>query len=173
MTKIIITQELVKELFYYDNGFLYWKAKGKRRKLNEVAGCYAPIRKRDSGRRWILHFNGKTYLASRLIFLYHHGWLPEVVDHEDRNCENDKIENLRPATYSQNTANSIRTKENKTSKYKGVHLDRDKKWVAMIYINKKTKYIGVFTTEQNAALAYNREAVKVHKEYAYLNIIQP
>jgi len=63
-----------------------------------------------------------------LIFLYHHGYLPKFVDHIDGNKKNNRIENLREATKSQNAMNQKVSTRN-TSGIKGVMWHkRDKKW---------------------------------------------
>lgn len=183
--KTEITFEDVKRLFDYKNGFLYRKIKVNRNtvigsKVGTMAfvnGCY---------RRYI-SFDYKGYTAARLIFLWHHGYLPVQVDHIDRDSLNDKIENLREANSSQNNANRNALK-NKTSKYLGVHFSTEnitlfsikKKdfithtyhyWCASLSSNGKEIRIGRFKNEIQAALAYNREAVRHHKEFANLNII--
>lgn len=57
------------------------------------------------------------------------------------------------------------------SRYKGVtkfgHLWR----VRIMDDNKKRKSAGLYKTEEEAALVYNREAVRYYKEFAHLNII--
>ena len=66
-----------------------------------------------------IRLNYKNYLVHRLIFLYHHNYLPKVIDHIDRNKLNNKIENLREVTHSQNLMN-CKSYKNSSSKYKGV-----------------------------------------------------
>lgn len=104
-----------------------------------------------------------------MIFLWNHGYLPKIVDHIDHNTLNDKIENLREASSSENNKNRM-SRKNSTSQYLGVHWE-GKKWRVQIMVNKKLKHIGCFLTEIEAALAYNKAAVMYHKEFANLNII--
>jgi hypothetical protein len=175
-----LSQKLIHEFFDYNNGYLYWKkpvSKCSRIKIGSKAGSVAIDRRR------VIRFNNCLYLSSRLIFLWHHGFMPEFVDHIDRNGVNDKIENLRAATRLQNNQNSTSRKYS-TSKYLGVHIYIDKRQrkngvnnaktrcIASIGINCIKTYIGMFKTEVEAALAYNSEAVKNHKEFANLNIIK-
>src|SRR3989339_698495 len=57
-----------------------------------------------------------------------------------------------------------------TSSYKGVsYCKRDKRWIAQIKLNGKTKYLGYYKMELEAALAYNAEAAKLGRP---LNIIK-
>lgn len=96
---------------------------------------------------------------------------PELqVDHIDGNGLNNQKSNLRWATHSQNQFN--RKSRMGSSRYKGVYFHRiAKKWVAMISENAKRKWIGTFETEEAAAEAYNRAAIKYHGEFARLNVI--
>ena len=91
------------------------------------------------------------------------------VDHIDRNGLNNQKLNLRIATHSQNNMNKP-SYNNVTSKYKGVHwFKRDKKWVVQIGINGKHYHVGKFDNEIDAAKAYNKKAIELHGEFAYLN----
>lgn len=163
-----LTQELVKKLYIYKEGFLYWIVnKGCRGRIGNKASCF-----NSAQNRYTIRLNNKTYLNSRIIFLWHYGYLPEMVDHINHDCTNDKIENLRAATRSENRKNSKRSK-NGSSQYLGVCFRYKDFWTARIMYDNKNRYIGGFKTESEAALAYNREAVKNHKEFANLNIIKP
>lgn len=94
-----------------------------------------------------------------------------VVDHIDGNGLNNQKSNLRKATNSQNIRNR-RPKRNSSSKYLGVcwrkHLG---KWDAQIEIGGVSKYLGSFTNENDAAIAYNKAALAAWGEFASLNKI--
>lgn len=92
------------------------------------------------------------------------------VDHKDHDTLNNCKSNLRSATRSQNCTNRLPAIK-KSSKYVGVTPNRQY-WRARITINHKLKFIGVFPTEKEAALAYNKEAIKLHKDFAYINTIE-
>lgn len=167
MTNIQLTQELVKYLFDYRGGNLYWINKCSKNS-NITIGTLAGGK--NGGGRFYVRIKRKKYILSRIIFLWHNGYLPKFVDHIDRDGCNNKIENLREATPSQNACNRTCAK-GASSKYLGVHHFLKKKWHAAIRVDKKLKSIGYFKTQEDAALAYNREAVRYHKEFANLNII--
>lgn len=93
------------------------------------------------------------------------------VDHKNHNGLDNRRENLRPCTRIQNLGN-IRTRK----KYKGIvhHKDKDhakKPWEAQITIDGKSRYLGCYTTEKEAALAYNKAAEEKYGEFALLNVI--
>lgn len=95
----------------------------------------------------------------------------QMFDHRDRNYLNNQKENLRPCTQQQNCRN--RTKMKGTSSiYKGVSFVKSRNnWKASIYINYKEIYLGSFSTQEEAALVYNKAAMIHYKEFAVLNII--
>ena len=88
----------------------------------------------------------------------------EEVDHKNRIGTDNRRENLRLASSSQNGANKILKKDN-TSGYKGVFKHRNK-WQAQIRVNGKDKYLGLHETPELAHAAYIEEAVKQFGEFA-------
>lgn len=170
MTKIQLTQELVKSLFDYKDGFLYWKIMTCKNGIKNVGDLAGGMHTYKHHNRRKIRIGKNIYFASRLIFLYHKGWLPKMVDHKDRNTENDKIENLRPATALQNTRNR-RSEEGSTSKYLGV-CACGKKWRAEIKSRGNEKFLGYFNKEEDAAKAYNEAAHKIYGNFANLNVIK-
>jgi hypothetical protein len=119
-----ITPELVKQIFdYHPDGYLTWKIKFAKR--IEIGRRVGRPENREGGARNMFKIKTKHYYCSRLIFLWHNGYLPPIVDHRDRNKLNDKIENLRAATPSENSRNTP-IRKNSTSKYLGVYLGQGK-----------------------------------------------
>lgn len=95
-----------------------------------------------------------------------------LVDHINGNGLDNRLENLRLVTPSQNTMNSKKTQKLKTSKYKGVSFcKREKKWRLQVVKNNKVVARGYFNTEIEAAKAYNKAAQELFGEYAKLNEI--
>ena len=160
-----LTQELVKELFEYKDGNLYWKIRRSGIRKGYKAGTLRKDNYHSIG------INNKIYLNHRLIFLYHHGYLPKFIDHIDRDKANNNIENLREVTLQQNNMNR-KSHKNTSSIYKGVSWDkRYQKWKSQIEINGKSIHLGYFKSETEAAIAYNRAAIELFGEYAKLNEI--
>ena len=90
-------------------------------------------------------------------------------DHKNRNTLDNRKENLRPATASQQTCNSSLRIGN-SSGYKGVtwHKQRNK-WLAQIQHDNKHYNLGLFNVKEEAALAYNKAALELFGEFANLN----
>lgn len=91
------------------------------------------------------------------------------IDHINGNRLDNRKENLRVCTKSQNAMNSKLARTN-TSGYKGVNWDkRYNKWRARIKLNKKEKHLGFFNNKEDAAKAYNEAAIKYFGEFARIN----
>lgn len=90
------------------------------------------------------------------------------IDHRNGNGLDNRRENLRHVTPAQNQANQRRTRGR--SKFKGVTWDSImNRWAARIYPAGKSKRLGRFKTEIEAAKAYDAAAVEVWGEYAATN----
>lgn len=97
----------------------------------------------------------------------------ERVDHIDRNSLNNRRNNLRLATPSQNNSNSG-LRSNNTSGFKGVTWNRDhQRWMAYVNCDGKRRHLGYFYTALEAALAYDLAACELHGEFAVLNFTLP
>jgi len=90
-------------------------------------------------------------------------------DHINRDGLDNRRENLRECTHSQNHMNRI-SHRGSSSQYKGVSWhSRDKIWQASIRINKACTYLGSFHSEIEAAKVYNAAAEKLFGEFSNLN----
>jgi hypothetical protein len=155
------TQEKLKEIFNYDeSGHLVWKIRRKRANIGATAGTIHPNGYLRTG------INGKVYLNHRLIYVFHHGVLPDMVDHIDGNKLNNKIENLRNANNVTNQQNQKLKKEN-TSGYKNVSFCiQTKKWSVKIRIDGKSRTIGRYKDIELADLVAQETRAKYHGVYA-------
>lgn len=155
---MVLTQEKVRELFdYREDGNLIWMVSTSRRiKVGDVAGS-------PNGDGYLrVGVNGEQYLAHRLIWLWHHGYLPENgLDHKDRIKTHNWIDNLREINRScnkRNTANPI----NNSSGVKGVSWHKfTGTWVAVIKVHMKNHNLGYFSdfTEAVAHRLAHEQAV--------------
>jgi hypothetical protein len=159
----MITQDQVKELFNYDKrtGDLTWKAPlNCSIKIGAAAGYV------DANGYLISQIAGKKYKNHRIIFLYCHGYLPPILDHIDADKLNNRIDNLRVCTLSENSHNANIRKDNKSG-IKGVSFSRSsKKWLAQIQVNGKKIYIGLFDSIKCAEKAVRERRSLIHKGFA-------
>ncbi len=93
------------------------------------------------------------------------------IDHKNGDGLDNRRKNLRVCTKSQNAMNR-KSQKYSTSIYLGVSWDKEKKrWRAIIKANGKTKKLGRFKTELEAAIIYNIAARKYFGEFARPNIL--
>lgn len=94
---------------------------------------------------------------------------PVEADHINRNTLDNRRENLRAVTRSENNRNKPKYRVS-SSQYKGVSWNKRRhKWYAYIVLHKKMRSLGLYETEVEAARAYNSAAVELHGEFASLN----
>jgi len=99
--------------------------------------------------------------------------IPEghVVDHRNRNGLDNRKENLRVVTRSQNLMNRGKTRQNTTG-YKGAYNCGDSKlnpYTAKIEKDRIVYHLGHHKTAEEAARAYDKKAVELHGAFAVLN----
>ena len=156
-----LSKEMLNELFEYRDGEIYYKVSRSRNKAGSKAGTY---RKHDNAYQVII--NGKHYLTHRIVFMMHYGYLPQFVDHIDRNRSNNKIENLREATLEQNAQNA-KVRKDTISNIKNVCWNKvDKSWKVRIQANGKRITIGQFKDLELAELVAMEARDKFHGKYA-------
>lgn len=96
---------------------------------------------------------------------------PELFDHRDLDGLNNRRENLRPATRSQNQFNRP-AQRGGSSRFKGVSFCKlTGRWRADISAHGHTRRLGRFDTEEQAAAAYNAAARELHGSFARLNVL--
>lgn len=158
----MLSQDMLKEIFEYREGNLYWRySKRGGVKVGDKAGTLT------TSRYYRVKLNKQEYYLHRLIYLYHHGYLPECIDHIDRDTTNNKIENLREATKAENCRNQKISKNNTTG-VKGVSwFKRDNKWHAKIKVNKKDIHLGYYTNIEDAIKKIKEAREFYHKEFSY------
>ena len=111
--------------------------------------------------------DGRAYREHQLAWFYMTGrWGKATIDHRDRDASNNRLNNLRRATRSQNNANRCRPRHN-TSGHTGASLCRESaKWRATVSRNGKIIDLGRFETPQEAHEVYLAAARKLFGEFA-------
>ena len=148
----MITFEEVKKTFIYDpeTGDFFWRIKPSKR---FPAGMKAGTNVNGYIR---IHHKNKMYNAHRLAWLYVYGENPEhQIDHINCNPSDNRIVNLRKATYLENAQNRKFAQKNNSHGTLGVTYDPVKnRWKARITLNNKRKYLGRYRTKEEAYNAY-------------------
>lgn len=110
----------------------------------------------------------KTMLLHNFLFVTNHNM---VIDHINCNKLDNRRENLRLCSRTENNRNTF--KKSKINKYKGVGFDKRKnKFRARIMVDYQEIWLGYYKTEKEAAIAYNLAALKYFGNFANLNKIE-
>lgn len=121
---------------------------------------------------WYLDNNGRAYARiNKKLVIVHRLLFNERMDHKNGDPLDNRRGNLRPATQQQNCCNRRKT-TNLSSRFKGVSYTPGNKtnpWQAYITCHHVKHHIGYFINEENAARAYDNEAIRLHAEFANLN----
>ena len=110
-------------------------------------------------------FNNKQYRVHRIVFALTHGYLPKTVDHIDGDVLNNRPDNLREVTDSQNSMNTS-TREGTSTGVKGVYFHKGKgKYLPHITVNSKRQWLGHFSTLTEAIKAREEAANLYHGSF--------
>jgi len=151
----------------------FWKAKNTNEKY------FAIVDDEDFERvnklNWTRQVKGALHYATNKGCLLHRFILnvtgKTFIDHINGNGLDCQKHNLRIATLSQNMMNRRSIKKT-SSKYKGVYWHKvGKKWNARITLNNTRYHLGLFTSEEEAALVYNLKAKELFGEFARINTL--
>ena len=176
-----LSQVRLRELFDYkaETGLLIWRPRPlsdfksrqvfsawKTRYSGKVAGCV------QNGYR-IIRFDNVSYRAHRLIWVFHHGEIPDgkEIDHINGSRSDNTLENLRLATHAENLRNAGANRNN-TSGRKGVHFHKPtKKYRAQIRVGGRRIVLGDFTSIEAATNAYREAALKYHGDFVHQSVL--
>lgn len=123
--------------------------------------CQTPLK-----HKYIRAYNGKTaILMHRYLMSAKRG---QLVDHINGNTFDNRKCNLRLCTTAENNRNAKKSITGK-SKYKGVVIGKKGVFYAKLQYNKKYYHLGTFDLETDAALAYDKKARELFKDFAKLN----
>jgi hypothetical protein len=146
------SQERLLELFEYRDGSLFNKTdRNTRSRKGSRCGHV------DNKGYERIRIDGKNYLSHRLIYIMHNGDIEKGLCIDHKNCikDDNRIENLRVVTYQENHFNR--------STAKGYSwIESHNKYKSQIVVNGKTKYLGYFVKEEDAAQAYQVAKEKYH-----------
>lgn len=143
-----------------ENGCFYRKQLHQKMPAGSIVGC-----KKANGYIYVGLFK-KHIFCHRLVWFFEHGeWPTKVIDHIDGDKTNNKITNLRLATYSQSSMHR-KVMSNSKSQLKGViFIKRKNRYRATIRCNNKRIYLGYYKTAEEAHVAYVAKAKELHKEF--------
>lgn len=155
----LVTLERLKELLDYDpeTGIFVWRVtRGGNSKEGWPAGRMGTGKAAGYMR---INVDGREYKAHRLAWFYvTEEWPKLQIDHENTIASDNRFDNLRLATGGQNKANS-KVYKNSKSGIKGVSWRAGaEKWVAVIYVGRKQRFLGYFDNIGDAAAAYRKAA---------------
>ena len=124
---------------------------------------------RKNGKNWYVVSNSKR-VHKRMHRLIMNAPDGVDVDHRNGNTLDNRRSNLRFANNSQNQANRHKLNTLNTSGYRGVTLHKQtQKWQAQIKVNGKYNYLGLYSSLEEAAKAYDSAATWYFDEFAELN----
>ena len=159
-----MNQALVAEYFDHKDGHLYWKKVMHPNKQYLVGQEVGSIHK--TGYRHVT-WMGKIHKVHRLIFLLEHGYLPKEIDHINGDRQDNRLENLREVTRSENQFNKAMCSNN-TSGFRGVNWHKhSKSWVVRVCTKGKTKILGYFKDLELAGLVADEARNLYHGKFAY------
>lgn len=157
----MLTQERLKELLSYnpDNGLFVRIKSVKSKNIGDIAGG------RNNHNYIIIGIDGRQYKGHRLAWLYVYGVFPEnEIDHINGIKDDNRIENLRDVTGSDNKCNLRIAQNNNSTRLLGVtKANKYGSYQARIQTKGKRITIGMFPTKELAHNAYLEEKRKYHK----------
>lgn len=142
--------EYVRKLLRYDplSGLWTWQVRRSGVCLGQRAGTP------NAEGRIQIRIDGVKHYSARLAWLYMTGeWPVDVVDHKNRINNDDRWENLRPATRSENCVNAVRQRPKRPDLPLGVTAHPGG-YAAKISLNGTRKHLGLFKTPEEAGAAY-------------------
>ncbi len=171
--------DYVRQCLREENGRLFWIERPighflskrscsiwNRNHVGKEAGCLYKSGKKKVYIRCVVHLLKLSITRQTIVWALHKNEWRLGLDHKNRNSLDDRIENLRIATRSQNYANNSIQLRN-TSGYKGVSWNKiAKKWRASIGVNKKFISLGYFDNPADAGNAYLKAAKEYFGEFA-------
>lgn len=144
-----------------ETGYLFWRERRNGVNIHKPAGNV------NQKGRAVIKIDGKTYQQSIVIWFYMTEYWPSLeIEHQNKQKTDNRWNNLREATRSENMANSPVQARSRTG-LKGVTIhSQSGKFVANIRVNYKLIYLGIYETKEEAGAAYERAALKYFGSFA-------
>lgn len=166
--KELPSQEELRALFDFntETGRLIWK-----RNPSQTSQWNGRVAGKNAGSKnhgyWQVKIGREQCRAHRIIWKIAYGSIPNdmQIDHINGDGLDNRLENLRLVTNSQNQLNR---NADKGRKFKGVYKTPQGFKVEITHEGKRI-YAGIFKCDQKAALEYDKKAKELHGEYAKLN----
>ena len=170
------TQEYLLECFRYEpeTGLLYWKERplyhfdGSERKMNTFNNSKANTVVSEIHNDYIyVAIDSVRYRVHRVIWKLYHGTEPgETIDHINGIRNDNRISNLRLASFLENSQNVVNLKKNNKSGYVGVCWhEKAGKWRATFSYKGDTMHLGLFDTAYEAHLVREAKAREMQGEF--------
>lgn len=155
---------LLSEIHYEPStGILTWKRTSK----NQMRVAGTECGRADKNGYRFLNIGNKGFMGHRIAWAIYYGeWPPFQIDHINGVRDDNRIENLRLATVSQNIAN---TRVKASSGLKGVTKTRNGTWQAQIKVNGVNRYLGTHKDKSVAAEIYAKAALEAFGEFGFLS----
>lgn len=127
----------------------------------------SPVSKDGSPTYLRVNILGVYHHAHRIIWEMHNGIIPEgmVIDHADGNPHNNRIQNLRLCTQSQNASNGKRRTTNRSGARGVSWFKRRSMWRATVTLGGKQQHVGYFRDFEEARLAATKAGQAAHGEF--------
>ena len=160
MAKTYLTAELARKFYDYnpETGELRWRIKPcQRMNAGDLAGCI------NSDGYLQVAFKATRYAAHRVIWMHVHGQWPDgMIDHINGIRTDNRIANLRDVSAAMNQHNRKFLAKNNTSGFTGVRRLQNA-WRSGIWHGGKSRFLGYFSTPEEAHSAYLEAKRKLHE----------
>ena len=163
-----LTPELVKQLIRFEDGKYFWNPRPKHMftcdrlwKSWNATFSDKEINSKSKASGYLrIGILGKCMQFHRVIWAYHYGeWPSGQIDHINHDRADNRIENLRIVTHSENAKNMRKNAKN-ASGVMGVSWEKNRsKWQAKITVDRVQRHLGRFDRFEDAVAA-RRQAEK-------------
>lgn len=149
-----LTVESARRLIRYQpkTGLLFWRVRvSARERKGDIAGCL------NTKGYLQLSISGVQYKAHRIAwFVFYGAWPNGPIDHINGVKFDNRIDNLREATFATNAQNLHGAmRSNRSSDLLGAHFNKERQqWRTAILVGGKRHYRGPFDTAEEAHRAY-------------------